>query len=155
MKTTKTFKSGNSVAVRLPKSLGIEAGTEMRVREESGRYVLEPVDQAEADRSDRYLRFLSRPEGGQAASDGTARAGLGELLNVAEPRFLLDANILVYLVGGSSEPLRRRVPKNVFGVSSSVDCSASLSPPLDGPAILGRRKACIAFWASSARSLSI
>jgi antitoxin VapB len=44
MKTTKTFKSGNSVAVRLPKSLGIEAGTEMRVREESGRYVLEPVE---------------------------------------------------------------------------------------------------------------
>ena len=43
MKTTKTFKSGNSVAVRLPKSLGVEAGTEMRVREESGRYILEPV----------------------------------------------------------------------------------------------------------------
>jgi antitoxin VapB len=43
-KTTKTFKSGNSVAVRLPKSLGIEAGTEMRVREEKGHYVLEPVE---------------------------------------------------------------------------------------------------------------
>ena len=43
MKTTKTFKSGNSVAVRLPKALGIEAGTEMRVREEQGRYILEPV----------------------------------------------------------------------------------------------------------------
>jgi antitoxin VapB len=43
MKTTKTFKSGNSVAVRLPKALGIEAGTEMRVREERGKYVLEPV----------------------------------------------------------------------------------------------------------------
>ena len=43
VKTTKTFKSGNSVAVRLPKSLGVEAGTEMRVREESGRYILEPV----------------------------------------------------------------------------------------------------------------
>jgi antitoxin VapB len=43
MKTTKTFKSGNSIAVRLPKALGIEAGTEMRVREEQGRYVLEPV----------------------------------------------------------------------------------------------------------------
>lgn len=43
MKTTKTFKSGNSVAVRLPKGLGIEAGTEMCVREEQGRYVLEPV----------------------------------------------------------------------------------------------------------------
>ena len=44
MKTTKTFKSGNSVAVRLPKALGIEAGTEMRVREEQGKYVLEPVE---------------------------------------------------------------------------------------------------------------
>ena len=44
MKTTKTFKSGNSVAVRLPKALGIEAGTEMRVREERGKYVLEPVE---------------------------------------------------------------------------------------------------------------
>lgn len=44
MKTTKTFKSGNSVAVRLPKALGIEAGTEMRVREEQGRYIIEPVN---------------------------------------------------------------------------------------------------------------
>lgn len=44
MKITRTFKSGNSVAVRLPKALGIEPGTEMRVREERGRYVLEPVD---------------------------------------------------------------------------------------------------------------
>ena len=43
MKTTRTFKSGNSVAVRLPKALGIEAGTEMRVREDQGKYVLEPV----------------------------------------------------------------------------------------------------------------
>lgn len=43
MKKTKTFKSGNSVAVRLPKSLGIEAGVEMTVREERGRYIVEPV----------------------------------------------------------------------------------------------------------------
>lgn len=43
MKTTKTFKSGNSIAVRLPKALGIEAGTEMSVREERGKYVLERV----------------------------------------------------------------------------------------------------------------
>lgn len=40
---TRTFKSGNSVAVRLPASLGIAPGCEMRVREEQGRYVLEPV----------------------------------------------------------------------------------------------------------------
>ena len=51
MKTTRTFKSGNSVAVRLPKALGIKEGTEMRVREESGRYVLEPVE-AEPKRID-------------------------------------------------------------------------------------------------------
>jgi antitoxin VapB len=44
MKKTKTFKSGNSVAVRLPKALGIEAGVEMTVREERGRYIVEPVD---------------------------------------------------------------------------------------------------------------
>jgi antitoxin VapB len=46
MKKTKTFKSGNSVAVRLPKSLGIEPGVEMTVREERGRYIVEPVEQA-------------------------------------------------------------------------------------------------------------
>ena len=44
MATTRVFKSGNSVAVRLPKALGVKAGTEMRVREEGGRYVLEPVE---------------------------------------------------------------------------------------------------------------
>ena len=43
MVTTRTFKSGNSVAVRLPKSLGVEPGTEMTVREERGRYIVEPV----------------------------------------------------------------------------------------------------------------
>lgn len=42
-KITRTFKSGNSVAVRLPASLGVEPGVEVRVREEQGRYVIEPV----------------------------------------------------------------------------------------------------------------
>jgi antitoxin VapB len=42
---TRTFKSGNSVALRLPKALGVEAGVEMTVREERGRYVVEPVEQ--------------------------------------------------------------------------------------------------------------
>lgn len=40
----KTFKSGNSVALRLPKVLGIKEGVEMTVREEQGKYVVEPVD---------------------------------------------------------------------------------------------------------------
>ena len=52
MKTTRTFKSGNSVAVRLPKALGVEAGTEMRIREERGRYVLEPVQDEEPAKID-------------------------------------------------------------------------------------------------------
>lgn len=41
----KTFKSGNSVALRLPKGLGIVEGREMSVREEHGRYIVEPIDQ--------------------------------------------------------------------------------------------------------------
>ena len=40
----KTFKSGNSVALRLPKALGIPEGVEMKVREEQGHYVVEPVE---------------------------------------------------------------------------------------------------------------
>ncbi|TMJ11541.1 MAG: AbrB/MazE/SpoVT family DNA-binding domain-containing protein [Alphaproteobacteria bacterium] len=45
MKNTKTFKSGNSVAVRLPKVLGVPPGVEMTVREDRGRYIVEPVEQ--------------------------------------------------------------------------------------------------------------
>ena len=41
---SKTFKSGNSVALRLPKTLGIKEGVEMTVREEQGRYVVELVE---------------------------------------------------------------------------------------------------------------
>lgn len=40
----KTFKSGNSVALRLPKGLGLTEGREMTVREEHGRYIVEPID---------------------------------------------------------------------------------------------------------------
>lgn len=60
MVTTRTFKSGNSVAVRLPKALGIEPGVEMRVREEQGRYVLEPI-RPEARRIDLNGIFGSIP----------------------------------------------------------------------------------------------
>jgi len=43
----KTFKSGNSVALRLPKGLGLTEGREMKVREEHGRYIVEPIDTPE------------------------------------------------------------------------------------------------------------
>ena len=41
--TAKVFKSGNSLAVRVPKALGLQEGTEMRVREDRGRYIFEPT----------------------------------------------------------------------------------------------------------------
>lgn len=40
----KIFKSGNSLALRLPKALGLEEGTEMTLRESHGKYTFEPVD---------------------------------------------------------------------------------------------------------------
>lgn len=40
----KVFKSGNSLALRLPKALGLTAGTVMTVREERATYIIEPVD---------------------------------------------------------------------------------------------------------------
>lgn len=43
----KVFKSGNSLALRLPKALGLAEGVEMRVREEAGRYSFEPVAKAD------------------------------------------------------------------------------------------------------------
>jgi antitoxin VapB len=39
----KTFKSGNSVALRLPKGLGIREGEEMVLREDRGKFAFEPV----------------------------------------------------------------------------------------------------------------
>lgn len=37
----KTFKSGNSLALRLPKALGLREGEEMIVREDRGKFVFE------------------------------------------------------------------------------------------------------------------
>lgn len=36
----KVFKSGNSVALRLPKALGLVEGTEMMVREQDGDFIV-------------------------------------------------------------------------------------------------------------------
>lgn len=41
---SKVFKSGNSLALRLPKALGVTEGTEMVVREERGEFTFEPVE---------------------------------------------------------------------------------------------------------------
>ncbi|MGN6377203.1 MAG: AbrB/MazE/SpoVT family DNA-binding domain-containing protein [Sphingomonas sp.] len=47
----KVFKSGNSVALRLPKALGLHAGDEMVLREEGGKFAFEPAPD-ESDRID-------------------------------------------------------------------------------------------------------
>lgn len=39
----KVFKSGNSLALRLPKALGLQEGTEMLVREDRGKFAFEPA----------------------------------------------------------------------------------------------------------------
>jgi antitoxin VapB len=39
----KTFKSGNSVALRLPKALGLKEGAEVVLREERTGFSIEPV----------------------------------------------------------------------------------------------------------------
>lgn len=44
----KVFKSGNSLALRLPKALGLKEGTEMVLREERATYVFEPASQPRA-----------------------------------------------------------------------------------------------------------
>jgi len=41
--TTKLFKSGNSVAVRLPAAFAAKPGTPVEVREEAGVWVIAPV----------------------------------------------------------------------------------------------------------------
>lgn len=43
MPRTRIFKSGNSAAVRLPASFAPPPGTLVEVREEAGRWVIEPV----------------------------------------------------------------------------------------------------------------
>lgn len=40
----KVFKSGNSLALRLPKGLGLTEGAEVRLREERGKFTFEPID---------------------------------------------------------------------------------------------------------------
>jgi antitoxin VapB len=40
--TARVFKSGNSMALRLPKELGLKDGDIMVLREEAGRYEFEP-----------------------------------------------------------------------------------------------------------------
>lgn len=55
--TTRSFKSGNSVAVRLPAELGIAAGTEFTIRRMGRELRIVPTDE-EAEGRARMVRLV-------------------------------------------------------------------------------------------------
>nr|WP_295661907.1 AbrB/MazE/SpoVT family DNA-binding domain-containing protein [Polymorphobacter sp.] len=52
MAMTKVFKSGNSMAVRLPASFNAVPGTPVEVREEQGRWIVESLANAKPKKID-------------------------------------------------------------------------------------------------------
>ena len=58
---TRAFKSGNSTAVRLPKSFGITPGTPLKLREEQGQLIVEPV-RSTTDKFDVWAFYGSIPD---------------------------------------------------------------------------------------------
>ena len=72
--TTRTFKSGNSEVVRLPKGLGFGIGTEVRIEREGDRVVLIAAKDAEADKRELRrlladLEAIGRPSGPRQARE--------------------------------------------------------------------------------------
>ncbi len=57
--TARTFKSGNSEAVRLPKGYGFGPGTEVRIERDGNRVVLTAVD-SEAESRRRFQAMLDK-----------------------------------------------------------------------------------------------
>ena len=55
--SSKTFKSGNSEAIRLPKGLGFGIGTEVRIVRDGDRLVLTPVEDSDAVRREMQKLF--------------------------------------------------------------------------------------------------
>lgn len=58
---TRTFQSGNSEAVRLPKGLGFGVGTEVRIERDGNRLIVTPV-QDEAELAEKRRQFLAMIE---------------------------------------------------------------------------------------------
>ena len=61
MARTKIFKSGNSNAVRFPASFETVPGTVVEVREEHGRWIVEPVIEPEKKYIDVWSFYGSMP----------------------------------------------------------------------------------------------
>jgi antitoxin VapB len=66
---SRTFKSGNSEAVRLPKGLGFGVGTDVLVEREGERVILTPVSDPAAEKK-RLLDMLARLQAIGAPADG-------------------------------------------------------------------------------------
>jgi antitoxin VapB len=68
---SRTFKSGNSEAVRLPKGYGFGPGTEVQIERDGDRLVLTPVA-GEAERwrrdAERLVEDLRRLRGGEVVA---------------------------------------------------------------------------------------
>jgi antitoxin VapB len=58
--SSRTFKSGNSEAIRLPKGLGFGIGTEVRIERDGERIVLIPVNSLEvqAEKRRRFSQMI-------------------------------------------------------------------------------------------------
>jgi antitoxin VapB len=54
----KTFKSGNSVAVRLPKAVGIKAGVPIRILYQAGRVTISAIEDPAAGKK-RVADFIA------------------------------------------------------------------------------------------------
>ena len=67
--SSRTFKSGNSEAVRLPKGLGFGIGTDVLVEREGERVVLTPIRDAAAEKK-KLLAMLARLQAIGAPDDG-------------------------------------------------------------------------------------
>ena len=68
-RNARTFKSGNSEAVRLPKGLGFGIGTDVLVEREGERVVLTPIRNAAAEKK-KLLDLLARLQAIGAPDDG-------------------------------------------------------------------------------------
>lgn len=55
--SSKTFKSGNSVALRLPRALGVEPGAEMRIERDGDALIVRPAVDAAAEKA-KVLRLV-------------------------------------------------------------------------------------------------
>jgi antitoxin VapB len=56
---SKTFKSGNSIALRLPRALGIEADVEMRIEKDGDALVIRPAKDPAAEKA-KLRRLIER-----------------------------------------------------------------------------------------------